>query len=364
MKKFFLAAIAVLSLVACTSKAQYVVEGISSAEGTTVYLHEALNGDKLAETTVTDGKFEFVGEQDKDALLMVSTDIELSETYRFFNDGKPVTINLDSKTLVGSELNQKLSDYDAELHELEMQMMTTYFEMQGINDQDKINEMMPAFQAMQEEFIAYPQNILKDNPDNIIPAAYMEYLTFMLDYDELQEAMVHNAPYMKHPLVKKALEESAERAKDQEEADQMKNDIIGKEFIDFEMPDEDGNIHTLSQFVGRGQWVLVDFWASWCGPCRGEMPNVVKAYNEFHDKGFWIVGISFDEDKDAWLKAIKDLEMPWIHLSDLAGWRSVAVELYGVNAIPDNLLIDPDGYIVARGLRGAALEKKLKEIFK
>ncbi|MBR4660427.1 MAG: AhpC/TSA family protein [Bacteroidales bacterium] len=364
MKKLFMAAVAVLSLVACTSKAQYVVEGTSSAEGTTVYLHELLGGELLGETQVTDGHFSFTGKQDKDALLIVSTYEELAPSFRFFNDGQKVTIDVDSNTLCGSDLNQKLSDYDAGLNGLETKMIETYVEMQGVEDEAKLAEMIPAFQAVQEEFVAYPQNILQDNPDNIIPAAYMEYLVYIMDPEDLVEAMDSKAPYMKHPLVKKALADSEERAKEQQEADEIKNDIIGKEFTDFEMPDEDGNIHTLSQFVGRGNWVLVDFWASWCGPCRGEMPNVVKAYNEYHDKGFEIVGISFDNDKDAWLKAIKDLEMPWIHLSDLAGWNSVAVELYGVNAIPDNLLIDPDGFIVARGLRGAALGRKLEEIFK
>ncbi len=364
MKKLFMAAVAVLSLVACTSKAQYVVEGTSSKEGVTVYLYEALDSNLLSETKVTGGQFNFTGKQPKDAVLMVSVDDELTPNYRFFNDGEPVTIDLDANTLSGSELNQRFSDYDTELNGLEVKMLETYAEMQGVEDEAKLAEMIPAFEAVRDEFLAYPQMILQDNPDNIIPAAYMDYLIYILDYDELEEALDSKAPYMKHPLAKKALAESEERAAEQAEADAIRNDIIGKEFIDFEMTDEDDNIHALSQFVGRGNWVLIDFWASWCGPCRSEMPNVVKAYNEYHDKGFWIVGISFDTDKEAWLKAIKDLEMPWIHLSDLAGWRSLAAELYGVNAIPDNLLVDPDGYVVARGLRGAALGRKLEEIFK
>lgn len=142
-----------------------------------------------------------------------------------------------------------------------------------------------------------------------------------------------------------------------------KQKMIGQPFKDLEEADVDGKLHKLSEYVGKGRWVLVDFWASWCGPCRQEMPNVVANYQKYHDKGFDIVGLSFDKNREAWLRAISDLQMPWIHLSDLKGWQTVASEVYGIRSIPASVLVDPNGVIVAIDLRGELLGEKLKEIF-
>ena len=135
---------------------------------------------------------------------------------------------------------------------------------------------------------------------------------------------------------------------------------IGKPAPEFSANDVNGKPIALSSF--KGKYVLIDFWASWCGPCRQENPNVVKAYHRFHDKGFDIFGVSLDRDKVKWLEAINKDGLDWTQVSDLKGWESASVSLYGVQGIPMNYLLDKNGIIVAKGLRGDELENKLAEI--
>lgn len=131
---------------------------------------------------------------------------------------------------------------------------------------------------------------------------------------------------------------------------------------DFTMADRNGQSFKLSSL--KGKVVLVDFWASWCGPCRKENPNLVKAYAKYHGKGFEIVGVSLDDKKDNWLKAIDADQLGWLHVSDLKGWKSDLAAEYGIRSIPTSFLVDADGKIIAKDLRGDQLEKKLADIFK
>ena len=139
---------------------------------------------------------------------------------------------------------------------------------------------------------------------------------------------------------------------------------VGKEAPDFSMPDVNGKEVKLSSF--RGKYVLVDFWASWCGPCRSENPNLVNAYNQFKNKNFAVLGVSLDRpgQKDKWIQAIKDDKLAWTNISDLQYWNSSVVALYGFDGIPFNVLVDPQGKVIAESLRGPGLEGKLEEVLK
>ena len=250
---------------------------------------------------------------------------------------------------------------DAEATEMDLTAGT----VKGSKASVSMNEAMRGLlQVMQKE--KTPENEEKgltlmrravmDNLDSMLPAVFVPMIADALTVSDLQAILQPTAPYYGLPEMGGAKERLAFLTGNSARS-------IGQMFTDMTMADTEGREHRLSEWCGKGRYVLIDFWASWCGPCRMEMPNVVECYRKYHDKNFDIIGISFDQQKEPWLQAIKSLGMTWVNLSDLKGWRSLGAQTYNIRSIPANILLDPSGKIIDVDLRGAMLGERLKELF-
>jgi peroxiredoxin len=366
MKKIsaLLLAVAAAAVLACNESdvKKYAISGTGLEDGAQVLLVDQITGEAIDTAVVANGAFAFKGTAPKDAYLNITSD-KSNWSFMFFNDGKPIQVNYADQTLQGSDLNNKLAECDAKTDAMMQEYNAFVNELVALPKEEQ-EAKMPEYEEWFKKLGECYVSVVEENKDNLIPVAFIRNVRSLAGPDKFNEYVESDAAFAQHPYVqdlKKKIEESAAR---QKAAEEKKQAIIGQKFLDLEEPDTDGKMHKLSEYVGQGKWVLVDFWASWCGPCEAEMPNVVAAYNKYHKKGFDIVGLSFDREKEPWVAAIKDWEMPWIHLSDLKYWQSLASDVYSVNSIPDNLLIDPEGTVVARCLRGEDLEAKLAEIFK
>ena len=213
-----------------------------------------------------------------------------------------------------------------------------------------LSERLDSLGDAQLEFI---KEIIRDNKENDLPVNYIKEAMYQFSYEELKEALDPKASYYRNSELDAAKQLLAGYEKRRP----------GIQFHELTMNDVSDKEVKLSQWVGKGNYVLVDFWASWCGPCRREMPYVIAAYEQYQGKGFNVVGVSFDQKKNAWVGAIQQMGMKWPQMSDLKGWKCAAADLYGISSIPSNVLVDPTGKIVAMDLRGKNLLDKLKEIY-
>jgi len=351
------------SIFACKGKKEieYILNGTLSGSDTAWILLKKREEGKwltLDSTQVKEGTFVLKGKLEMPEMHYLALKggnghlpffLENSEiNVRLYSD------SIDKSSVVGSathDLYKSFLKKDAMFNNKLEELYAEYLKAKEANDSVKALSMEGSFDAIHKEQSAAMKELILGNGKSVV-AAYLA----------LSNAYNFDLPVLKE--INKALDPSLANSSYVKKLKEREETLIklqpGNMAPDFTLNDSIGSSVSLSSF--KGQYVLLDFWASWCGPCREENPNLVAAFNKYQSRGFTVFGVSLDNDRAEWLEGIKEDGLAWSHVSELQGWKCPAAKLYGVMSIPSNFLLDTDGKIVANNLRGDDLLKKLEEV--